>query len=86
MQTERCSLSGSFVPDAVFNLSRKVLTGTEIKIEEKGLDFAPIQKKLNEPELYYLKDFCRHMGLKWYFRDEPTPFFSEPPSFSPKSS
>ena len=26
------------------------------------------------------------MRLKWYFRDEPTPFFSDQASFSPKSS
>ena len=32
------------------------------------------------------KDFCRCMRFKWYFRDEPTPFFSEQPSFSPNSS
>ena len=34
-----------------FNLSRKVLTDTEIKVLQKGLDFAAIQRKLNEPEL-----------------------------------
>ena len=38
------------MPDTVFNLSRRVLTDTEIKVLEKGLDFAQIQKKLNEPE------------------------------------
>ena len=73
--------------DTVFNLSRKVLTNTEIKVLEKGFDFASIQRKLNEPELRRdFKDFCRRMWLKWYFRDEPIPFFSEQPSFSPKSS
>ena len=48
--TEKCWLCGSFMSDTVFNLSRKVLTDTEIKVLEKGLDFAPIQRKLNEPE------------------------------------
>ena len=87
VQTEKCRVCGSFVSDTVFNLSRKVLTNTEIKVLEKGLDFAPIQRKLNEPELRRdFKDFCRHLRLKWYFRNEPTPFFSEQPSFSPKSS
>ena len=33
-----------------------------------------------------LRIFCRCMKLKWYFRDELTPFFREQPSFSPKSS
>ena len=87
VQMEECRLSGSFVSDTVFNLSRNVLTGTEIKVLEKGLDFAPILRKLNEPELQRdFKDFCRRMRLKWNFGDEPTPFFSEQPSFSPKSS
>ena len=44
-------LSGYFCSETVFNLSRKILTDTEIKILEKGLDFAPVQKKINEPEL-----------------------------------
>ena len=47
VQMEECRLSGSFVSDTVFNLSRNVLTGTEIKVLEKGLDFAPILRKLN---------------------------------------
>ena len=70
----------------VFHLGRKV-TDTETKVLKKGLDFAPIQRKLNEPELRRdFKDFCCRMTLKWYFRDEPTPFFSKQPSFSSKSS
>ena len=39
-------LSGSFVTDTAFNISRNVLADTEIKVLEKGLDFAPIQSKL----------------------------------------
>ena len=35
----------------MFNLSNRVLTDIEIKVLEKGLDFAPIQRKINEPEL-----------------------------------
>ena len=35
----------------MFNLSSRVLTDIEIKVLEKGLDFASIQKKINEPEL-----------------------------------
>ena len=40
--TSEGRLSGYFCSETVFNLSRKVLTETEIKILEKGLDFAPI--------------------------------------------
>ena len=43
VRTRQCRLSGSFVSDRVFNISLKVLTDTEIKVLEKGLDFA--QKK-----------------------------------------
>ena len=83
---EEFRLSGSFVLDTVFNLSRKVLTDTEIKVLEKGLDFAPIQGKLNKPELRRdFKNFYCHMRPKLYFSDKPTPFFSEQPSFSSKS-
>ena len=43
--------------------------------------------KLNEPELgRSFKDFCCRRRVKWYFGDDPTPFFSEQPSCSPKSS
>ena len=83
---EEFRLSGSFVLDTVFNLSRKVLTDTEIKVLEKDLDLAPIQRKLNEPELRRdFKKFYCYMRPKLYFSNKLTPFFSEQPSFSPKS-
>ena len=70
----------------VFNLSRKVPTYTDIKDLEKGLDFAPIKKKLNEAELRRdCKDFCRCTRLEGFFRDESPPFFSGQLYFSPKS-
>ena len=59
----------------------------EIKILEKGLDYAPIQNKINEPELRRdFEDFAWGMRLKWYFRNEPISSFSESLSFTPKSS
>ena len=62
-----------------------MLTDTEIKVLEKGLDFAPIQKKLNEPELKNdFNEFCRLMRLKWHFRDE-SENFNEVPAFTQKS-
>ena len=68
-------ISGYFCSDTVFNLSKK------------GLDYAPIQNKINEPELRrHFEDFVRRMRLKWYFRNEPTSSFSERPSFSLESS
>ena len=58
-------ISGYFCSDTVFNLSKKVLTDIEIKVLEKGLDYAPIQNKINELELRKdFEDFCRRMRLK----------------------
>ena len=69
-----------FCSETVFNLSRKVLTETEIKILEKGLDFASIQRKINEPELRSdFEEFCRRVRVKWHFRNEPSPDFSNIP-------
>ena len=85
--TETSRLKGYFCSETVFNLSKKVLTEAEVKVFEKGLDYAPIQNKVNEPELRSdFEEFCRRMRLKWYFRNDPTPDFSEKPSFTPKSS
>ena len=44
-------LKGRFCLDTIFNLSHMILSNAEIKILEKSLDFAPIQSKINEPEL-----------------------------------
>ena len=63
------------------------MTDTGIRILEKGLDFAPIQNKINEPELRTdFKDFCRRMRARWHFRNEPTPEFSETPVLLLKST
>ena len=35
-------ISGYFCSDTVFNLSKKILTDIEIKVLEKGFDYAPI--------------------------------------------
>ena len=64
-----------------------MLTETEIEILEKGLDYAPIQNKINEPELKQdFEEFCRKMRLKWHFRNELTPEFSTTPDFNRKST
>ena len=47
--TEANRLKGYFCSKSVFNLSKRLLI-EEISILEKGLDFAPIQIPLNEPE------------------------------------
>ena len=80
-------LKGHFCSDTVFNLSHRVLSDAEIKILEKGFDFAPIQRKINEPELRRdFEEFYRRMRIKWHFRSEPTSDFSNIPTFAPKSA
>ena len=85
--TDDSRMKGYFCSDTVFDLSKKVLTEDEITVLEKGSDFAPIQTKVNEPELTQdFENFCRRMRIKWHFRNKPSDNFSETPSFSPKSS
>ena len=67
--TNEGRLVGYFCSNTVFNLSRKVLTNIEIKVLEKGLDFAPIQNKINHPELRSdFEEFLRKVRTKWHFR------------------
>ena len=83
--TEANRLKGYFCSKSVFNLSKKALTETEISVLEKRLDFAPIQKLLNEPELRKnFEAFFRGMRCKWHFRNELSEDFSETPAFRPK--
>ena len=77
-----------FCSNTVFSLSRKVLiSDIEIKVLQKGLDFAPIQNKINGPTLRSdFQELAQRMRTKWHFRNEPTPFLSESPAFRPKST
>ena len=64
---------GYFSLDTVFDFS-KVLSETEIKVIAKGLDFPPIQNKINGPKLKKdLEEFCRRMRIKWHFNNDVTP-------------
>ena len=48
----------------VFNFSNRTLSDAEINILEKGLDYASIQNKINEPELRNdFSEFCRRIRL-----------------------
>ena len=54
----------------MFNLSSKVLSQSKIGVLEKGLDFAPTEKKINEHELRRdFQEFCRRMRMNWNFRN-----------------
>ena len=76
---------GYFCSETIFNLSHRVVADAEIKVLGRGLDFAPIQRKIIEPELRRdFNEFCRRMRLKWHFRDEPQGY-NETPAFTHKS-
>ena len=85
--TSSNGLKRYFCSDTIFNLSHRVLSDAEIKILEKGLDFAPIQRKINDSELRkdFGEFFCR-MRIKSHFRNESTSDFSNIPAFAPKSA
>ena len=54
---------------------------------EKGLDFSPVQRSFNGPELRKdFEEFARKMRIKRNFRNEPSGVFSDKPAFHPKSS
>ena len=60
-------LSGYFSSETIFKLSNRVMADTEIQVLEKGLDFAPIDKKLNEPKLrsdFFLIVTFTHLSVK----------------------
>ena len=80
-------LRGHFCSETIFNLSHRILSDAEIKVLEKRLNFALIQRKINEPELREeFEEFCHCMRVKWHFWNEPSKYFSKKPAFSPKSS
>ena len=85
--SEESRSKGYFCSDTVFNLSSRALSEDEIRVLEKGLDFAPIQRKFNEPELRRdFEEFCRKMRIKWHFRNDLSEDFSQIPAFRPTSA
>ena len=85
--TDERRISEVFCSKTVFNLSHKILTETEIRVLEKGLDFAPVQRTLNGPELHKdFEEFCSRMRCKWHFCNELSEMFSKIPVFRPKLS
>ena len=80
-------LEGYFCSMSVFNLSKKVLTETEIHVLEKGSGFVPSSTKINETDLRTdFNEFARKMRCKWFLYNEPTENFSEAAAFCVKSN
>ena len=53
------------------------------------MDFSPVQRSFNQPELRKdFEDFAKKMHIKciWNFRNEPSEHFYDTPAFRPKSS
>ena len=79
------TLAHQYADELVININ--IYRETEIKVLERGLDFAPSQNCINGPELRKdFVEFCRKMRIKWHFRNEITEHFSTTPVFRPKSN
>ena len=64
-----------------------VHSDNEVKALGKNVDFAPVQRKINKPDLRSdFGEFCCRMRIKWHFRNEPTLNISEKSAFHTKSS
>ena len=80
-------MSGCFSSETVFNLSRKKLSKNEIEVLETSLDYAPIQRRINEPELKTdFEDFVRRIRVKWHFRNHSSVPNGQISSFKVKSN
>ena len=68
-------LQGNFVSKNVVNLSRRNLTGSEISLLSKGLNFVPTSKTVDKAKLKMeLEALGRLLRLKWPFRNEENEF------------
>ena len=68
-------LQGNFFSKDVVNLSRRNLTGSEISLLSKGLNFVPTANTIDKAKLKTeLEVFGRILRLKWHFRNEETEF------------
>ena len=77
------SLRGNFVCKNVVNLSKRNLTGSDISLLSKGLNFVSTCNTIDKAKL---KTELEALGriLKWHFRNEENEFDLE--QFEPKST
>ena len=70
----------------MFNLSRRVLSESEIRLLSKGLKFVPTPVSINRAQLKLdLEEFGRRLKLKYHFRNHVSENFSHIPSYRPPS-
>ena len=80
-------LTGKFVSSNVLNLSKRVLSKSEISMLSKGLNFCTTPKELDKSQLKRdLEDFGRRLRLKWAFRDSEPGFGNTLNQFRPPST
>ena len=66
-------LESYFCSKTVLNLSKKVLTETEIRVLVKGLGFTRTPTEINETDLRAdFNEFARKRRCKWFSCNEPT--------------
>ena len=92
INSESERLTGKFVSNNVVNLSKKVLTESEISVLSKGLKFSPTPKELDRSQLKQdLEAFGRRLRLRWFYREEDDApeisikSFKVPSKFNPKN-
>ena len=68
-------LQGNFVSKNVVNLSRRNLTGSEISLLSKELNFVPTSNTIDKARLKTeLEALGRILRSKWHFRNEENEF------------
>ena len=68
-------LHGNFVSTKVLNLSRRNLTGSEISLLSKELNFVPTSNTIDKAKLKTeLEALGRILRSKWHFRNEENEF------------
>ena len=78
-------LQGNFVSKKVVNLSRRNLTGSEMSLLSKGVNFVPTSNTKDKAKLKMeLEALGRILRLKWHFRNEENVFDLD--QFKPKST
>ena len=66
--TDDSRMKRYFCLDTILNLSQKVLTKDKIRVLEKDLDFASIQRIVNQPEVRQdFENFYRRIRIKQHF-------------------
>ena len=72
-------LHGVHVSDNVLNISKRILTKTEVSLLSKGLEFVPTPRYIDRAALKLnLEQFGRKLRLGWFFRDDEREFVSDP--------